>query len=62
MKLEELGAIWGRLEELNEDERCDHAKKRAGASRRAARSFFLARFRLAAMKRFKQTCIADNSK
>lgn len=32
-KLEELSAVWERLEELKEDERCDHAK-RAGSQAR----------------------------
>ena len=81
-KLEELNAIWGRLEELKEDERCGpackaarvahaahaavaHAAAAAHAARaRAASAFALTRVRcrLLAMKRFKQTCLADSSK
>ena len=60
-KLDELNAIWGRLEELKEDERYErHAA--AHTAQRAAFALTRARCRLAAMKRFKQTCLADSSK
>jgi hypothetical protein len=57
-KLDELNGIWSRLEELKEDERC-------ACSRAALRTSFAIpdeMFRLAAMKQFKQTCLADSSK
>ena len=60
-KLDELNAIWGRLEELKEDERYEpHAA--AHTAQRAAFALTRALGRLAAMKRFKQTCLADSSK
>jgi hypothetical protein len=64
-KLSELNAIWDNLEELKENERC----RPPAAVRGCAAALFLFAVtltltpgRLAAMKRFKQACLADSSK
>ncbi len=63
-KLEELSLIWDRLEELKEDERCGLSSdvQKRFCQLAAAALLTFARFRLSAMKRFKQTCLADSSK